>query len=261
MTQNSISSWKYSSACAFAAMALAGCQPDAPQNQPTAQPAAPTTGVDAADPSATDVTRDFALANFTSIEQNGVDDVTVRQGAAFSVQAKGRQQDLDGLDLRVEAGKLIIARKAGSASGAGREDVDIDVTLPMLGAVTLRGAGDVDVDAMAGDVVSAEVIGAGELKISRLTAKTAKLSIIGAGNLDVDSGEIDKGEYRITGAGDLDVEKLVAKDLTITSSGAGSVKGHASKTAKINLLGTGDVEIKGGATCQMSKQGAGNIRC
>jgi hypothetical protein len=258
-TINIHSPWALGAACA-ATLLLTACQPDTPKNPvsdqataPNAQGAAGTRG------GQDDMTRDFALANFTSIELNGIDDVTTRQGEAFAVRAKGRQQDLAMLDLRVEAGRLIIGRK-GAAAGA-QDDVDIDITVPTLHAVTLRGAGDMDVEALSGDVISAEVVGAGALKIKRLTGTLAKLSILGAGDLDVERGEIDKGEYRQTGAGDLDVEKLIANDVTVTSSGAGSVKGHASRTAKVTLLGAGDVEIKGGATCQISKQGAGKIRC
>lgn len=251
-------------ASSLIALALTACQPD------PAQPVRDGTSskeTEAAGPGSTtamrgdDVVRDFALSNFTSIEQMGADDVKIRQGATFVVQAKGRAQDLDQLNLRVENGKLIIGRKALATLGARADNVDIDIIMPTLAEVTLRGAGDVDVEALSGDVVSATLVGAGELKIKSITAVTANLAISGAGDLDVESGEIDKGAYRLTGVGTLDVEKLKANDLTITSSGVGSITAHASRTAIISLSGTGNVKIKGGAICQTSKSGIGTIAC
>lgn len=245
---------------ALAMVTLAACQPDAPKNtadQNTAgqSGATPTTPAASGD----DAIRDFSLSNFTQIEQLGIDEVKIRQGANFAVQAKGRQQDLDLLDLRVENGKLIVSRKG--AANINAKDVDIMVTMPKLTSIVLRGAGDVDADIMSGDAVSAVLAGAGEINIDRIAAKSAALSISGAGDLDVESGTIDTGEYRLTGAGDLDADKLQAKQIAVTSSGVGSVKAYASAAATVSLLGVGNVTVVGGAKCQTKKQGVGAVRC
>lgn len=245
---------------AVAVVTLAACQPDAPKNTADQSNAGQSSAAQTAPASSgVDVVRDFSLSNFTHIEQLGIDEVTVRQGANFAVQAKGRQQDLDLLDLRVENGKLIVSRKGPVNPHA--DDVDILVTMPKLTSIALRGAGDVDADILSGDAVSAVLAGAGEINIDRITAKSAALSISGAGDLDVESGTIDKGDYRLTGAGDLDADKLQAKQIAVTSSGVGSIKAHASDAAKVSLLGVGDVTIVGGAKCQTSKQGVGTVRC
>jgi hypothetical protein len=39
------------------------------------------------------------------------------------------------------------------------------------------------------------------------------------------------------------------------------VRAHSSGTADVSIMGSGDVEIGGGAKCNVSKMGSGSVRC
>ena len=44
-------------------------------------------------------------------------------------------------------------------------------------------------------------------------------------------------------------------------AGSGNVRANASDTAKIEIMGSGDVTITGGAKCTVDKAGSGNVIC
>lgn len=72
----------------------------------------------------------FALSGFTRIRAGETYNVTVKKGAAFSVVAKGRNEDLNDLVATVEQGNILSFRY--NAFQQGRYRVDIEITLPSL---------------------------------------------------------------------------------------------------------------------------------
>jgi hypothetical protein len=92
------------------------------------------------------VSQNYQVGNFNEVEVAGPFDVTIRTGAAPSVQAKGNQKLIERLIVEVKGNKLLIHPKQkhgwfgswGSVGGKG----EIAVTVPMIEAATLAGAGD-----------------------------------------------------------------------------------------------------------------------
>lgn len=205
--------------------------------------------------------KSFALNGFTGVEAAGPYDVTIRRGDNFAITAKGPQAELDQLEIEVDGPTLLIRRKQSSWSFRDRDDVDIMITTPRLGAVKLTGSGSVKVDSLEGDAVEAAVTGAGELKIAKLTGTSAKLDMSGSGDLDVEGGKVRSGEISLTGSGDIDADGLVADTLNVSVTGSGDVEAQATLRADVRLLGSGDVKIGGGARCSTSKTGSGTVTC
>lgn len=203
--------------------------------------------------------RDLQFHGFTAINLLSGDDVKVTQGPAFLVRVSGRPADLDQLDLRIEYGALLIGRR--EVPSAQLKRVQFEVTMPAINALTVTGAGDLDVEGITSEAAQLTVAGVGNLKVSELNGTSAKLSITGSGDLDVEGGQVDRADFQVTGSGDLGAENLKARTVRARNTNSGDIEATASGTASIEILGSGDVTIKGGARCTTKAIGSGKARC
>lgn len=188
-------------------------------------------------------TKNYALTGFTEVKVAGPDDVTIRQGDAFSISARGPQTVLDRLEIEVDGPTLSIGRKREGFSFSGRDDddVEITITMPRLNGVRLTGSGSIDAESIDGDAVEAVVTGSGDLKIAKLTGKRADISVSGSGDIEIGGGTVDAAEYSVTGSGNIEAQ--------------------ATGTADVNILGSGDVTLGGGAKCSSRQLGSGSVTC
>jgi len=208
-------------------------------------------------------TKSYALTGFTEIKVAGPDDVTIRQGEAFAVSAKGPQAILDRLEIEVDGPTLSIGRKRDGFSFSSRDDddVEISITMPRLTGARLTGSGSIDADSIDGDAVEAVVTGSGDLKIAKLTGKRADVTVSGSGDIEIGGGTVGAGEYSVTGSGDVDADGLVADTLDVSVTGSGNVEAQATGTAEVSILGSGDVTLGGGAKCSSRQLGSGTVTC
>lgn len=208
-------------------------------------------------------TKSYALTGFTEVKVAGPDDVTIRQGDAFSINAKGPQAVLDRLEIEVDGPTLSIGRKREGFSISSRDDDDVEITImmPRLTGVRLTGSGSIDADSIDGEAVEALVTGSGDLKIAKLTGKRADISVSGSGDIEIDGGTVGAGEYSVTGSGDIDADGLVAQTLEVSITGSGNVEAQATGTADVNILGSGDVTLGGGGKCSSRQLGSGSVTC
>lgn len=208
-------------------------------------------------------TQSFALKDFTGVELAGPDDVTIRQGAAFSISAKGPKNELDELEIKLDGDTLAIGRKREGFSfgGRDRDGIQIAITMPRLTKLKLTGSGEIDADTVDGDAVDIAVTGSGDLKVTKLTAKSADVAVSGSGDIEIGGGTIATGDYGVTGSGNIDADALVAQNLDISITGSGDVGANATGKVDVKILGSGDVEVTGGATCSTSQMGSGGTTC
>lgn len=212
------------------------------------------------DASGTGATRSFAAADFTGVALKGSDDVDVRTGTTFSVQAEGDPAVLDQLDIRLDGKTLNVGRKkrAGVMWEKG-DGAKIHIVMPQLSEVVVAGSGTMRVDRATGKF-DAAVAGSGDLTIAALAAEEASLSIAGSGNITV-AGRADKMDLSVAGAGDLKGDQFTVKSADIAIAGSGSVRANVNGPASISILGSGDVDLRGGAKCEVTKVGSGDVKC
>ncbi|MGB3845923.1 MAG: head GIN domain-containing protein [Sphingopyxis sp.] len=207
-------------------------------------------------------TQNYALTGFTAVEVAGPDDVTIRQGNAFSISATGPKSEIDELDIKLDGTMLSIGRKReGFSFSRNGKGVKIAITMPKLDGVRLTGSGSLDADAVAGDAVKAVLTGSGDLKVAKLTGTSAEIKVSGSGDIEIAGGTVKSGDLGVTGSGDIDAGGLVAETLDVSVTGSGNVEAQATGKADISILGSGDVELTGGATCTTRKMGSGSATC
>ena len=206
--------------------------------------------------------RDFQVGNFNQIELAGGYDVNVKTGSAPSVHAKGGQNVLDRLEIKVVNGVLQIGSKKRNGFNWGRNgQVTLDVTVPSLAGVALAGSGDVKVDRVAGEQFEGGIAGSGNLNIDNIEVVRLKIGIAGSGGAKAGVGKATTVEYDIAGSGDIDAKGVASETAKISIAGSGGIAGQATKAADVSIMGSGDVELTGGAKCNISKHGSGDVRC
>ena len=65
----------------------------------------------------------------------------------------------------------------------------------------------------------------------------------------------------IGGSGTIAAENLQSRTARIAIAGSGDIDLVAMETADISIMGSGDVHIAGPATCTISKIGGGEVQC
>lgn len=202
--------------------------------------------------------RSFPAGSFDKLRVTGPMDVKVTTGPKASVRAVGATRDLDRLEIAVRDGTLVIGSKSGVWNWG--DDLDVFVTTPSLSAVALTGAGDVDVNHISGPKTELSVTGSGDLDVDSLQSEQVSITLTGSGDVEVD-GRCTSGQFQLSGSGDIDADGLVCRTLDIAVRGSGDVEANASDTATINILGSGDVTVIGGARCKTTARGSGTARC
>jgi hypothetical protein len=207
-------------------------------------------------------TRDFQVGNFNKIELAGGYDVNVKTGAAPTVHAKGGQNVLDKLEIKVVNGVLQIGSKKRIGFNWGHHGrVTLNVTVPSLAGVELAGSGDIKVDRIAGDQFEGGIAGSGNLNIDNIEVARLKIGIAGSGGAKAAAGRATSSEYDIAGSGDIDAKGVTSETAKISIAGSGGITGQATKSADVSIMGSGDVELTGGGRCNISKHGSGDVRC
>lgn len=205
--------------------------------------------------------RSWMVTGFDRIAVGGNYEVTVTVGKGQSVRAEGAQRDLDRIDVRVTDRQLRIQPKDKRWTERGDSgSVRIWVTVPALTGASLAGSGRMDVDRVKATRFDGSVAGTGAMKIATLQAETVRFQVAGSGALTA-AGRCNDANLSVAGSSEAHVGALACQSLTANVAGSGEVDAHASRTAKLSVMGSGSVRVKGGAKCQVTKLGSGDVDC
>jgi len=157
---------------------------------------------------------------FTRIVIEGAMDLIIEVGGTQSVEITTVRDYISRVETHVEEDTLYISQE-----GRWRNrEIDIEITVRSLDAITLEGAADIDVTGIDSDMFELEIDGAGDITLE---------------------GSCNTVEIEINGAGDVDAEDLKCKRVYVTINGAGDVDAYASESVEAELNGVGDITICG----------------
>jgi len=183
------------------------------------------------------VTEERDVKPFKRIESNGAADIYITVGDELSVKVTFDDNLIDLIETEVRGKTLKIGNRENYRS---RNGCKIEISVPELERVYLRGSGDVLVE--------------------RLEAEFFEFKLAGSGSL-VAEGTTDELEVRLSGSGDIDTRDLIAQEAYVSLSGSGEVKVHAEESFDGSLSGSGDIAIYGNpADFSKSISGSGSIR-
>lgn len=181
-------------------------------------------------------TRD--VGDFHSVRIGGAASATIRVGPAVSVAVTADGGTLNALTTEVRNGTLVIEQK--SRWFWSGDDMDVQITMPVLREVTVSGAG--------------------SLQLHEARGEALQLSLQGAGNL-VARGEIGALDVRIHGAGHAELSGLRARKVKAVVNGAGSMTVHAVEELDAVVNGVGKLRYVGSPPkLETQINGVGDVR-
>jgi hypothetical protein len=183
------------------------------------------------------VTEERDVGSFKRIESKGSADIYVTIGKGLSVTVTIDDNLIDLIETEVRGKTLRIDSRENYRTRLGCK---IEITVPELERVYLRGSGDIIVE--------------------RLDAEFFEFRLAGSGNL-VAEGSTDELEVRLSGSGDIDTRDLIAQEAYVSISGSGDVRVHAEESFDGKVSGSGDIAIYGNPSdFSKSISGSGSIR-
>ena len=216
-------------------------------------------------------------AEVVIIETDGPIDVVVHQGAVAAIQVRAEQRMLPKITTQ-QQGNILRIDTHGLMIGSMR-NIQVDVTLPTLQKIQQHGSGDVRVSGFSGDQfelltqgsgemaldgqfkqIDASLHGSGDLTLAGGSSDKIALDVFGSGNV-TSSGQVKTLRIAIAGSGDVDASDLKADQIVVDVTGSGDGVVYARQSAKVNVRGSGNVDIKGApAQRDISSSGSGDIR-
>ena len=183
------------------------------------------------------ITEEREVGSFKRIESTGAADIYVTVGEKLSVKVTFDDNLIDLIETEVRGKTLKIGSRENYRS---RHTCKIEITVPELERVHLRGSGDVLVE--------------------RLDTEYFEFKLSGSGSL-VAEGNTDELELHLSGSGDIDTRDLIAQEAYVSLSGSGEIKVHAEESFDGSLSGSGDIDIYGNPSdFSKSVSGSGSIR-
>lgn len=181
------------------------------------------------------------LNNFQGVAVEGSTNAIIRQGAGFSVVAKGTREALDLLDPVVEKGTLILKPKRRLVIGyvKSHPPVTVYITMPAISRFAISGSG--------------------EGTLQNIQAKAITLAIAGSGDIKA-SGTCETLSAKIAGSGDIAAQDLRCGRVEARIAGSGDISAHATSSALAKIAGSGDIRIHGNPSSrEVSTTGSGEI--
>lgn len=216
-------------------------------------------------------------AGITAIDLDGPIDMTVRYGAAPSLEVRGEARLLDNVDVAADGEVLHIGIR-GMVLGH-RRPLEVELVLPSLASVKIDGSGDSTVNGFSGERIDVRMEGSGSLRFNgRFRQVDAALS--GSGELDLNAGSgIERFDAALTGSGqmtivggtrtlhahasgsgELDARHLRADKVEVSQTGSGHSTVHARDSVAAAISGSGDIEVGGNpAERSVSRTGSGAV--
>lgn len=195
---------------------------------------------------------------FEALTATGMDDVRQVPGDRWRIRANGDARALAQLRFMVEDGALIVGRIGKQRERFGK--VQIEVTAPLLRAVTAAGSGSVDIERLSGRRAAATAAGSGRTTVRRIEAERLSATVAGSGALGV-AGRTERADITMAGSGRLSGENLTAACANVTMAGSGEARFRSSGQVRATIAGSGSVAVTGTTDCSATRMGSGRLVC
>lgn len=231
--------------------------------------------VTAADRMIKDETRSITAA-ITQIEVSGPVKLMLKQSATPSLIVRSEQRHISKISTDQSGNTLSIAFNTSTLHN--RKPIEVEVTLPELQKLTIRGSGMSQVTGFKGEQlqlslngsgdlmlegeyknINANLRGSGDLTLSTGNSDSVDLDVIGSGNITA-KGQSKALVTQLNGSGDINAEELVTDKVNITLNGSGNTHVNAKQSVNVNLRGSGDVMVRGQPQQRtINKYGSGDV--
>lgn len=186
------------------------------------------------------------VKGFTKIETSGAFEIRIIKSDSYSVKVEADEKILKSIITEVVGDKLVIR-----LDKSGKNDCDskmnarlITIQMPTLTALTCSGASEVHSnDVFEVEKFELKTSGASEVELG-INAKLLISKFSGASDIDL-KGKVDTHALEMTGASDLDAENLQTSKYAISSKGASDCRIYVTDELSISGSGASSIKYKG----------------
>lgn len=190
-----------------------------------------------------------ALTDFDELEIHGLFDVRITQGFDYSVEMMGSETEKQKYKVSQHGQTLTIEYDSDNdkfdwkSNPLNLNKIKINITMPELENLELKGAGDVSFSGFTVDNLEIEVLGAVDVE-GQINASDVTINLGGASKLEL-RGEGNTMEATVQGASQLKAYDFSIENAIVEANGASSAK----------VFVTGRLEIKEGIASKVSYRG------
>jgi hypothetical protein len=186
--------------------------------------------------------------------------VTVRQGAAESLEVEADDNLLPQLTTSVQNGTLLIrnSERDWSKRVNPSQTVKITITVKEINDVDFSSAGTLIVEGLETEKLDINLNGAGEVTLENLELLELDCNLSGAGSIHA-GGSADKVYVQIDGFGSFYGDKLESLEADIGINGAGSADVRVKDNLIAEINGAGSVGYYGSPEVDQQINGAGTV--
>ena len=191
------------------------------------------------------VDQERVVGEFHSVTLEGGFNVNIHYAVNFKVVVTTDSNLQDYIITYVSGNVLIVDLKPGSNSNIVTKNLDIDVYLPELKTVKLKGVGNIKI--IDGETTDFGIIlsGGGNIDVQNFKAENVNIDHSGVGNIKFTGGETTDLGIIFSSGGNIDALNFEAENADVNHSGVGDIKVWATNTLDITFSGGGDVYYKG----------------
>ncbi|GAB1483333.1 head GIN domain-containing protein [Treponema sp.] len=200
----------------------------------------------------TEVTR--SLGKFDTLVVSGPGTVRIRRGSEASIRIKTNKDMLDKIDTSIKGPALVL----GGFGVNIPSNIQYDLVVPTLNAISIAGSGDVIVqDELTGTDLRIDIGGSGSVELG-VTIGKLSVNIAGSGDIKV-NGKADKIDVKMVGSGDLNASDLNGKQGVIAILGSGDVNVGTYESIDAMIAGSGNVTYRGSPRIKSATPGSGRL--
>jgi hypothetical protein len=189
------------------------------------------------------------LSDFNELEITGLFDVEIVQGDHYSIELIGPESEKMKYKITQQGRTLFVKYDDDSEfdwklKSFDLEKININITMPELESLEIKGAGDVSLRNFDEDDLDIEILGAVEMD-GDITVRNITINLAGASKFDL-RGTANTMDATIQGASQLRAYDFTTRDAMVEANGASS--------AKVTV--TGRLEMKEGIASKISYRGS-----
>lgn len=218
-------------------------------------------------------------AQATKIKLGGIVNLNVKQGKAPTLFIYGPKNQVEKVTIVQSGDTITIDTDSRWRFGRGdKQDVRVELTVPVLKELVSNGVGSTEVKGFSGDEIKISLEGAGAVTMDA-TYKNVVARLGGVGSMTLNAGNSEQVDLKLRGAGhmaingnsktlradlggvgSLDAKKLQADAVVLDMSGLGGASVYAKTSANLKLSGLGSATVYGNpATRNAEARGLGSV--
>lgn len=190
------------------------------------------------------ITRTFDVADFQSVDIEGLWQVDLTQGDEWRVEVSHSEDLEDDVNVYVRGDRLVLTRRSSGGWRWWRRTetrLSAEIVMPELSELELAGANQLDLSGFSGDRLKLEVAGANQVEGRDGRYDNLDLSVAGASEIDLGGIVVTDAKVDLAGASKVTLS-MNGGVLAGTMAGAGAI-GYYGTVAeeRVRIAGVGRV--------------------